>query len=139
LTSVRTVDPHSGDWLLNSSAGFNSNHNHVNAAAKQASRQTTSRPHQHATPKSLYTKQCVPVSIPICEISEIKNQKEWHWPPNIDINKLIRKDKKTTYGINELATFLVRPWPVRVQEEGVAVPDWLPEVRARLQNKDRFQ
>jgi hypothetical protein len=38
-----------------------------------------------------------------------------------------------------MATFLVRPWPVRVQEEGVAVPDWLPEVRARLQNKDRFQ
>ncbi len=41
-------------------------------------------------------------------------------------------------GANELATFLVRPWPVRVQEEGVAVPDWLPEVRARLQNKEGF-
>ena len=30
-----------------------------------------------------------------------------------------------------LATSLVRPWPVR-HEEGVAVPDWLPEVRVRL-------
>jgi hypothetical protein len=44
---------------------FNPNHNHVNAASKQASLQTTSRPHHHATPKQNY-------SMPICEI---KNQK----------------------------------------------------------------
>ncbi len=68
LTSVRTVDLHWGEWL-NSSADFNPNHNDVNAAPSQASLQTTSRPHHHATPKQNY---CIPinvlVSIPICEI-----------------------------------------------------------------------
>ncbi len=34
--SVRTVDTHSGEWF-NSPADFNPNHNHVNAAPKQAS------------------------------------------------------------------------------------------------------
>ncbi len=43
LTSVRTVDPHWGEWL-NSSADFNRNHNHINAAPKQASLRTTLRP-----------------------------------------------------------------------------------------------
>jgi hypothetical protein len=53
LTSVRTVDPHWGDWL-NSSAVFNPKHHHVNAALKQASLQTTSRQHHHATPNHNY-------------------------------------------------------------------------------------
>ncbi len=53
LTSDRTVDLHWGEWL-NSSADFNPNHNHVNAAPTQASLQTTSRPHHHATPKQNY-------------------------------------------------------------------------------------
>ncbi len=45
LSSVRTVDPHWGEWH-NSSADFNPNHNHVNAAPnKQASR----LPHVHIT------------------------------------------------------------------------------------------
>ncbi len=38
------VDPHWGEWH-NSSADVNPNHNHVNAALKQANLQTTSRPH----------------------------------------------------------------------------------------------
>jgi hypothetical protein len=47
---------------------------------KQASLLTTSRPHHHATPqaKLLYVKNVL-VSVPTCDI---KNQKEWHWPPN---------------------------------------------------------
>jgi hypothetical protein len=45
---------------------------------KQASMQTTSRPHHHATSKQNYCMQNVLVSLQICEI---KNQKEWHWPP----------------------------------------------------------
>jgi hypothetical protein len=49
LTSVRTVDPHWGE-RLNSSADFNPNHN---ASPKQASLQTNSRPHYHATPKKI--------------------------------------------------------------------------------------
>jgi hypothetical protein len=53
VTSVRNVDLHWGKWL-NSSADFNPNLNHVNAAPKQASLQTTSRPHHHATPKQHY-------------------------------------------------------------------------------------
>ncbi len=54
LTSVRTVDLHWGEWL-NSSADFNPNHNHVNAAPTQASLQTTLRPHHHATSKQKNT------------------------------------------------------------------------------------
>jgi hypothetical protein len=64
----------------NSSVDINPNHNHVNAAPKQASLQTTSRPHHHATPKQNYCMSNVLVSIPICEI---KNKKERHWPVNI--------------------------------------------------------
>ncbi len=67
LTSVRTVDLHWGEWL-NSSADFNPNHNHVNAAPTQASLQTTSRPHHHATPKQNLLYINVLVSIPIYEI-----------------------------------------------------------------------
>ncbi len=55
LTSVRTVDPHWGEWL-NSSVDFNPNHNHVNAAAKQVSLQITSRPNHHAAPKQIVYK-----------------------------------------------------------------------------------
>ncbi len=60
-TSVRTVDLHWGEWF-NPSTDFNPIHNHVNAAPNQASLQTTSRPHHHATPKlnyciSLYSSQ----------------------------------------------------------------------------------
>jgi hypothetical protein len=65
LISVRTVVPVWGEWLI-SSADFNLNHNHVNAAPKQ----------------DKYVKCKVLVSIPICEI---KNPKEWYWPPNIYI------------------------------------------------------
>jgi hypothetical protein len=79
LISVLTVDPHWGVWLKYS-ADFNPNHNHVNAAPNQTSLQTTSRPHHHATSKQNYCIQNVLVSLQICEI---KNQKEWHWPPNI--------------------------------------------------------
>ncbi len=46
-------------------------HNHVNAAPKQASLQTTSRPHHRATPKQNYCIYCtvnVLVSLPIREI-----------------------------------------------------------------------
>jgi hypothetical protein len=50
LISVRTVDPQWGEWF-NSSADFNPNNNHVNTGPKQASFQTTSRPHHHATLK----------------------------------------------------------------------------------------
>ncbi len=53
LTSVRTVNLHWGEWL-NSSAYFNPNNNHVNSAPTQASLQTTSRPHHHATPMQNY-------------------------------------------------------------------------------------
>jgi hypothetical protein len=58
LTSVPTVDPHWGEWQ-NSSADFNPNNNHVNAAPKQARLQTTSRPQHHACnlpEKLLYVK-----------------------------------------------------------------------------------
>jgi hypothetical protein len=60
-----------GEKWLNSSADFNPNHNHVNAAPKQASFQTTSRPHHHATYKQNYCMFNVLVSLQICEI---KNQ-----------------------------------------------------------------
>jgi hypothetical protein len=50
VDNVRTADTHWGEWHK-SSADFNPNHNHDNAAPKQASLQTTSRPHHHATPK----------------------------------------------------------------------------------------
>jgi hypothetical protein len=53
LANVRTVDPHWGEWH-DSSDDFNPNHNHVNAAPKQARLQTTSRPLHHATPKQNY-------------------------------------------------------------------------------------
>ncbi len=57
-----------GEWLI-SYADFNPNHNHVNAAPKQSSLQTTSRPHHHATPKQNYcTYINVLVSIPIYDI-----------------------------------------------------------------------
>jgi hypothetical protein len=61
---VRTVD-----WIegYNSSADFNLNPNHVNAATKQASLQIMSIPHHHATHKLKFL-QNVPVSLPICEI-----------------------------------------------------------------------
>ncbi len=55
LVCVRTVDPHWGEWQ-NSFADFNPNNNHVNAAPKQASFQTTSRLHHHVTPKQNYCK-----------------------------------------------------------------------------------
>jgi hypothetical protein len=48
LTSVLTANPYWGE-RLNSSAEFNPNYKHVNTARKQASLQTTSRPHHHAT------------------------------------------------------------------------------------------
>ncbi len=51
--NVRNVDIHWEEWL-NSSADFNPNHKHVKAASKEASLQTTSRPHHHATPKQNY-------------------------------------------------------------------------------------
>ncbi len=67
LTSVRTVDLHWGGEWLNSSADFNPNQNHVNAAPihKPASRQL---PHHKATPKQNYCKINVLISILICEI-----------------------------------------------------------------------
>ncbi len=71
LTSVRTLDPLWGDWH-NSSAEFSANHNHVNAAPKQASIQTILRPHHNTTPKQNYCMSNVLVSITNCEI---KNQK----------------------------------------------------------------
>ncbi len=40
-----------GEWH-SSAADINPNHNHVNAAPKQASLQTTSRPLHHATPQA---------------------------------------------------------------------------------------
>jgi hypothetical protein len=43
-----------GENISNSSADFNPNHNHVNAASKQASLQITSCQHHHATPKQNY-------------------------------------------------------------------------------------
>ncbi len=50
---LRTVNPHWVKWL-DSSTDFNPNHNHVNAAPKQVSLQTTSRPQHHPTPKQNY-------------------------------------------------------------------------------------
>ncbi len=50
LTSVRIDDPYWGEGY-NFLVDFNPNHNHVNAAPKQASLQTMSRPHHHAIPK----------------------------------------------------------------------------------------
>ncbi len=68
LTSARAVDTHCGEWL-NSSADFNPNRNYVNAAApKQASFQTTSRPHHHATLMQNYCINNVLVSPTICKI-----------------------------------------------------------------------
>ncbi len=67
LSSVRTVDLHWGEWL-NSSADYNPNHNHVNAAPTKACLQATSRQHHHASPKQNYCIINVFVSIPICEI-----------------------------------------------------------------------
>ncbi len=79
VSALRTVDPHWGEWH-NFSADFNPNHNHINAAPnKQVSRP----PHVYTTmqpPKQNYCMYHVLVSITICEI---KNKKEWHWPPNI--------------------------------------------------------
>ncbi len=80
LSSVRTDDPHWGEWH-NYSADFNPIHNYVNAAPdKQASR----LPYVHTTiqPSSstITVFKNVLVSIPICKII---NKKEWHWPPNI--------------------------------------------------------
>jgi hypothetical protein len=91
LISVRTVDPQWGEWLK-SSADFNPNHYHVNAASKQTSLPTTSRPHHHATSKQKYCMLNVLVSLQICEI---KNQKEWLWPPNI-INSVLTLQVSTT-------------------------------------------
>jgi hypothetical protein len=56
-----------GEWH-NSSADFNLNYNHFNAVPKEASLQTTSSPHHHATPKQTYCMQNVLGSVPICEI-----------------------------------------------------------------------
>jgi hypothetical protein len=42
----------------NSHAEFNLNHNHVNAATKQASIQTTLRQHRHAAPKQSTVRTC---------------------------------------------------------------------------------
>jgi hypothetical protein len=62
LVSVRTVDPQWGEWH-NSSADFNPNNNHVNAAPKQASFQATSLLHQRATPKQNYCKKVKSVTL----------------------------------------------------------------------------
>ncbi len=54
LLFARTVDPHWGEWL-NSSADFNPNHNHVNAAPNQTRASTFL--HVHTTmqpPKQNY-------------------------------------------------------------------------------------
>ncbi len=66
MTSVRTVDLQWGEWLY-SSADFNPNHNHVNAAPKPPDHFTSTIP---CNPKSkvLYINVLVLVPILICEI-----------------------------------------------------------------------
>jgi hypothetical protein len=84
LVSALSI-PIGGEWLK-SSADFNPNHNHVNVAPKQTSLQTTSRPHHHATSSKINVCKNVLVSLQICEV---KNQKEWHRPPNISFSLLV--------------------------------------------------
>ncbi len=82
LTRVRTVDLHLGESWINSSAGFNPNHNHVNAAPQQASLQTTSRQHHACTmqpPSKITVYKCTRLNAYLWT----KNKKERHWPPNI--------------------------------------------------------
>ncbi len=55
LTSARTVDLHRGEGHI-SFVDFNPNHNHVNAAPKQASLQTSSRPHHMQPPSKITVK-----------------------------------------------------------------------------------
>ncbi len=65
LTIVRIFDPHWVEW--------HNSYMLVNAAPKQASLQTISRSHRHATPKAkLLNAKCTRF-----------NTNLWNWPPNI--------------------------------------------------------